>query len=238
MIRTQDDFEETAALLNPDLQSGLEQSRPASAASTPSKFSHGHGNDGSSAKSSRGSRLLASATPGLTRRKLFSYRQLSAWLLTQQPDCLHDDCRVGERQFWHPIMIPFVKVLRHDMSVWKSGLSGFSTKNHMIFFYDSGFILLLLNICSFLTFKYFPSTFPPLHYSVQHYKVWKRKISYNTKLCFCWERLSVIDKAESRSMWKLLSYLQVGIVYSISPVYKIPKGVAMASQAAAGSKQL
>ena len=162
MIRTQDDFEETAALLNPDLQSGLEQSRPASAASTPSKFSHGHGNDGSSAKSSRGSRLLASATPGLTRRKLFSYRQLSAWLLTQQPDCLHDDCRVGERQFWHPIMIPFVKVLRHDMSVWKSGLSGFSTKNHMIFFLRFWFYFALAKHLFFPNFqvlsKYFPTS--------------------------------------------------------------------------------
>jgi hypothetical protein len=84
------EFEETAALLNPDNsnQSGLHvQSRPASVSSTgppsapPTLKTVDGGDDGSeqtNKSTSRGSRLLSSATPGLSRRKLFSYRQLSA----------------------------------------------------------------------------------------------------------------------------------------------------------------
>ena len=91
LLRNQE-FEETAALLNPDNsnQSGLHvQSRPASASSTGSPAARSStlkaadgGDDGSGQQTnkstSRGSRLLSSATPGLSRRKLFSYRQLSA----------------------------------------------------------------------------------------------------------------------------------------------------------------
>lgn len=92
LLRNQE-FEETAALLNPDNsnQSGLHvQSRSASASSTgspaaSSSLKAADGGDNGSGQqtnksTSRGSRLLSSATPGLSRRKLFSYRQLSAWV--------------------------------------------------------------------------------------------------------------------------------------------------------------
>ena len=146
LLRNQE-FEETAALLNPDIsnQSGLHvQSRPASVSSTgppsapPTLKTVDGGDDGSeqtNKSTSRGSRLLSSATPGLSRRKLFSYRQLSAWVSSS-----HDPPGWSPRlarSRWETvlmasmaIMIPLcLKVfatMRHECGWWTSLSQAFS----------------------------------------------------------------------------------------------------------------
>lgn len=135
LLRNQE-FEETAALLNPDIsnQSGLHvQSRPASVSSTgppsapPTLKTVDGGDDGSeqtNKSTSRGSRLLSSATPGLSRRKLFSYRQLSAWVSSSHDPPGFGEVQgwqgVGERQFWwHPLSwSPYVLKFLQRWATW------------------------------------------------------------------------------------------------------------------------
>lgn len=136
LLRNQE-FEETAALLNPDIsnQSGLHvQSRPASVSSTgppsapPTLKTVDGGDDGSeqtNKSTSRGSRLLSSATPGLSRRKLFSYRQLSAWVSSSHDPPGFGEVQgwqgVGERQFWwHPWLSwsPYVLKFLQRWATW------------------------------------------------------------------------------------------------------------------------
>ena len=184
LLRNQE-FEETAALLNPDNsnQSGLhvQCSRPSSASSTgppsapPTLKTVDGGDDGSeqtNKSTSRGSRLLSSATPGLSRRKLFSYRQLSAWVSSSHDPPGFGEVQgwqgVGERQFWwHPLSwSPYVLKFLQRWATWvwmdfsvsslfRCPLSQQSETSQMIFFCFSKDYS-CLDVCSYLlsTFKY------------------------------------------------------------------------------------